>query len=206
MSRGKFIIIEGADGSGKSTVIAHLKSVFPEEKGFLYSREPGGTVAGERIRDLILETELDVRAQLLLFYAARQQHVTERIVPALEKGINVVSDRFSASTYAYQVVPSGDQAMADLFLFLEKTVVGRLADEVHYIYIDTPVDLALKRIDARKEGFTRFEKEDLQMRVRVGYEQFFSSLPRVDIVDGTGKPEDACARVEEIVRLLLVRP
>jgi len=103
MNIGKFFVLEGLDGSGKTTVINCLREEFPD---FLYTREPGGSVFGEKIRKVLLDQESkDVPALplLLSFMSARASHFQEVIVPAVRAGKTVVSDRFDASTFAFQL-------------------------------------------------------------------------------------------------------
>ena len=98
MTRGRLITFEGIDGSGKSTQIARLEA-FLKERGIsvVLTREPGGTELGEKIRSLLLNDEMGVETEMLLFFAARAEHMTRVILPALEKGIWVLSDRFTLS-------------------------------------------------------------------------------------------------------------
>ena len=104
--RGKFLTIEGQDGAGKSTNIAVMQE-FLESQGidFVLTREPGGTLFGEQVREIILNSGDDVignKAELLLMFAARAQHIEKVIEPALSKGQWVLCDRFTDATYAYQ--------------------------------------------------------------------------------------------------------
>ena len=101
-----FITIEGNDGSGKSTVIEGLKKVF-EERGIdtVFTREPGGSVIAEKIRQIILDpanTAMDDKTEALLYAASRRQHLTETVIPALEQDKLVICDRFIDSSLAYQ--------------------------------------------------------------------------------------------------------
>src|SRR3989344_5309862 len=101
--RGKFIVFEGGDGSGKSTFVERLKKEYPN---FVYTQDPGGTGLGEQIRTLLMSDKtsgIDVRAELLLFLASRAQMVSEEIRPALENGKTVISNRFVLSSIASQI-------------------------------------------------------------------------------------------------------
>src|SRR3989344_5732431 len=101
--RGKFIVFEGGDGSGKSTFVERLRKESPD---FVYTQDPGGTELGERIRELLMSKKtsgIDVRAELLLFLASRAQMVSEVIRPALESGKTVIANRFALSSIAYQI-------------------------------------------------------------------------------------------------------
>ncbi len=106
MKRGVFISIEGPDGSGKSTQIENIKKFFENKNmEIIFTREPGGTAIGERIRDIILDNnckEMDYMTEAMLYAAARAQHVSQVIKPALEEGKIVICDRFVDSSIAYQ--------------------------------------------------------------------------------------------------------
>src|SRR6188768_1970136 len=105
MTRGKFITLEGMDGAGKSTHLAWLPA-FLEARGVkvCLTREPGGTPLGEKLRELMLDKnqQLNADTEALLMFAARREHLDKVILPALEKGIWVVCDRFTDATFAYQ--------------------------------------------------------------------------------------------------------
>src|SRR3989338_9727313 len=103
MARGKFMVVEGGEGSGKTTVGERLKLEFPDA---VYTQDPGGTALGEEVRKLLMSDQtagIDTRAELLLFLAGRAQLVAEVVKPALESGKHVISNRFGLSSIAYQV-------------------------------------------------------------------------------------------------------
>jgi dTMP kinase len=184
-----FIALEGVDGSGKTTQAARLAEALGEDT--LLVREPGGTVAGERIRELLKDGEvrLDPMAELLLFGAARAQLVAEVIRPAMEAGRDVVCDRFSDSSVAYQGAARGLGAerveeLCDLAtggLWPSLTVLLRIHPE-----------LAAERMDAQGRTADRFEGEgmELQRRVAEGYEEVATRHPeRVRVVDASADPD-----------------
>lgn len=190
-----FISLEGIDGSGKTTQAKRLAEAMGTEA--MMVREPGGTVAGERIRELLKdpELELDPLAELLLFCAARAQLVEHVIRPAIEAGRAVVCDRFSDSSVAYQGVARGLGAerverLCDLAtggLWPDLTVLLRLHPEV-----------AAERIAAEGRAADRFEGEgmELQKRVAEGYEDVARRHPdRVRVVDASGDPDAVHAAV-----------
>lgn len=185
-----FIALEGVDGSGKTTQAARLAEALGPETVLV--REPGGTAAGERIRDLLKDSavRLDPMAELLLFCAARAQLVEEVIRPALEAASTVVCDRFGDSSVAYQGVARGLGAerveeLCDLAtggLWPDLTVLLRLHPEV-----------AAERIAAEGRAADRFEGEgmELQRRVAEGYEEVARRHPdRVRVVDASGEPDE----------------
>jgi dTMP kinase len=190
-----FIALEGVDGSGKTTQAARLAEALGAET--LLVREPGGTDAGERIRELLKDGEvrLDPMAELLLFLAARAQLVNEVIRPAIEAGRDVVCDRFGDSSVAYQGHARGLGAerveeLCDLAtggLWPDLTLLLRLHPEV-----------AAERIAAEGRAAHRFEGEgmELQRRVAEGYEEVVHRHPdRVRVVDASGEPDEVHAAV-----------
>ena len=113
--KGKFIVIEGLDGSGKTEVINRLKKDFPD---FVYSREPGGTVFGEMIRSVLLDSKskkVPPLPMLLGFMSSRASHVQELVSPSLKKEVTVVSDRFDTSTFAFQLHGQQNRNLEKIF-------------------------------------------------------------------------------------------
>ncbi len=157
----RFITIEGVEGVGKTTNV-QLICRWLEEHGipFIATREPGGTVYGEKIRHLLLDVSdgpLDPMAELLLVFAARAQHLAEKILPALRQGQWVVCDRFTDATFAYQGGGRGiDQSRITA---LENLVQGDLRPDLT-IVLDIPPAIGMERIRQRGER-DRFEREQL---------------------------------------------
>ncbi|HEY5802864.1 MAG TPA: dTMP kinase [Lysobacter sp.] len=190
----RFITLEGGEGAGKSTVLAALREVLQATGGeVVVTREPGGTPLAEQIRGLLLDTHHEpptADAELLLVFAARAQHVRETLLPALERGAWVVSDRFTDASYAYQGAARGGdlQFIADL----ERRVVG-IAPAMTLL-LDVPVAIGLQR--ARGRGATdriESEREDFFERVRAGYLARAEAEPeRFRVIDAT-QPADAVA-------------
>ena len=186
-----FITLEGIDGSGKTTQAELLSDALGP--GTVLLREPGGTDASERIRELVADSEIELAptAELLLFCAARAQLVTEVIRPALEAGRDVVCDRFSDSTAAYQGAARG--VSVEVAVSVNVVATGRLRPDVT-ILIRIDPELAAER----GLGDDRFESEgvDFQRRVADAYERLARSDPgRIAVVDGEGCVEDVHARV-----------
>lgn len=157
----RFITVEGVEGVGKTTNV-QLICRWLEEHGipFVATREPGGTVYGEKIRHLLLDVSdgpLDPMAELLLVFAARAQHLTEKILPALRQGQWVVCDRFTDATFAYQGGGRGiDQTRITA---LEHLVQGDLRPDLT-IVLDIPPAIGMERVRQRGER-DRFEREQL---------------------------------------------
>ena len=133
IAKGKFITFEGVDGAGKSSHIDEVISFLELKKiAVIRTREPGGTKLGEKLRELLLHDEMDPETETLLMFAARKQHIAEIIKPALDKGVFVVSDRFTDATYAYQY--GGKQVAYSKIEILESWVL-RLTLLCYLIYL-----------------------------------------------------------------------
>lgn len=173
--RGLFIAFEGGEASGKSTQAARLAA----RLGAVLTREPGGTPLGERIRDLLLSDEMDARTEALLMAAARAQHVAEVIAPALAAGRHVVTDRFTASSLAYQGAARG-LGIEDVRALSTFATAGLQPDL--YVLLDVPLSVASAR---RPPTDDRFEGEDsaFHERVRDGFRSLVDD--RWLVVDGT---------------------
>lgn len=188
MERGKFITIEGQDGAGKTTNIGVMKRYLQAAGiSFIQSREPGGTTLGESVRELILNSgdeRIGNKAELLLMFAARAQHILEVIEPALSRGDWVLCDRFTDATYAYQ---GGGRGMSvDDIAELEQYVQGKLRPDLT-ILLDLPVELGESRAGQRSAP-DRFEqqKHNFKRQVRDNYLVRASAEPqRIKVVDAS---------------------
>lgn len=190
----RFITLEGSEGAGKSTVLAALREVLAgDARDTIVTREPGGTPLAEQIRGLLLDTHHEpptTEAELLLVFAARAQHVRETILPALERGAWVISDRFTDASYAYQGAARGGDL--DFIGELERRVVGIAPGMT--LLLDVPVAIGLQR--ARGRGATdriEAEREDFFERVREGYlARAKADTARFRVIDAT-QPADVVA-------------
>ena len=167
MSRGKFITIEGIEGVGKSTNLALIESLIGDlGQGVLVTREPGGTMTGERIRSILLdkdEQNMTAMTELLLMFAARRQHVDQVIEPALAAGTWVISDRFTDSSYAYQ--GGGRELGMETVSALEDFVLGDFRPDLT-IVLDLDVSTGLTRATSNASP-DRFESEQREFFERV---------------------------------------
>ena len=187
MVSGKFITLEGIEGVGKTSAIDTVTSFCENylNKKVINTREPGGTKLAERFRDLLLEeTEehMTSRAELLLFFAGRAQHISKLIEPALQKGYFVISDRFIDATYAYQ--GGGRGVDLNVIKTLENMVHPNLKPDLTLL-LDAPLDVCAKRVNSRKFK-DRFEQEqdDFFEKVRNSYLQRANQEPqRIKIVN-----------------------
>lgn len=191
-----FISLEGVDGSGKSTQARLLVEALGE--GTVAIREPGGTEAAERIRELLADpgVELEPLAELMLFLAARAD-LTERVIrPALEEGRVVVADRFSDSSVAYQGAARG-LGVGEVIGLCETATDGLWPDLTLLLRIDPETGLG------RADGEDRFEQEGLalQQEVATAYDEIaVIASDRVVAIDATGSVEEVHERVLEAVR------
>lgn len=204
--RGLFITVEGGEGVGKSTNIAYLKD-YLESHGveLTVTREPGGTRLGEEVRALLVEEReeaVDPMAELLLIFAARAQHLSRVIEPALAAGRWVLCDRFTDATYAYQ---SGGRGLeAARVRRLEQLVQGELRPDFTLLF-DAPVELGMER--ARDRGdLDRFEQEavDFFERVRRTYLRLArESSGRFRVIDASLPLEEVREQLHGISEELL---
>ncbi|MHA3079762.1 dTMP kinase [Acinetobacter sp. ANC 3791] len=175
-----FISFEGTEGVGKSTLIQKIHAHFEQlGREVVLTREPGGTPLAERIRDLLLAVNHDERmcadTELLLVYAARSQHLSQVILPALQQEKIVLSDRFCDASFAYQVMGRGlDASKLEL---LNQNFVSSMPDVT--FWLDAPIELGMSRARARGE-LDRFEQEKLEFftRVREGYRILHEKNPK----------------------------
>lgn len=189
--QARFITLEGGEGVGKTTNLAFIEH-YLQRHGLdvLRTREPGGTPLGEIVRSLLLDSaHVDSRAELLLVFAARAQHIAEIIRPALDAGHWVISDRFTDASYAYQ--GGGRGIETSVIGFLEHWVQQELQPDLTLL-LDSPLDVGMAR--ARGRGnVDRFESEQEAFfeRVRQVYLDRAAAQPqRIKRVDASGSLED----------------
>jgi dTMP kinase len=195
--RGRFVTFEGIDGAGKSTHIGwYLERLRARGMDALQTREPGGTPLAERLRELLLAEPMSIDTELMLMFAARQDHLERLIRPALSGGRWVVCDRFGDSTWAYQA--GGRRGPSARIAWLEDWVQGPLRPDRSYLF-DVPAELAAERRAAERRP-DRFEREDLAFfeRVREAYRLRASADPaRFVVIDGRQPVDSIRALLEE---------
>ncbi len=184
--RGKFITLEGIDGAGKSSHVEWIaQRIRAAGRQVVVTREPGGTPLGEKLRELLLHESMDLRTEALLAFAARQEHLSALILPTLEAGTWVLSDRFTDATYAYQGAGRGlPRAKIEV---LEAWVHEGLQPDLT-LYFDVPSEIGQARRRAASQALDRFEREAGEFfdRVREGYlERARLDPKRIRVVDGT---------------------
>lgn len=202
MQAGIFITLEGGEGAGKSTQLDKVAEWFRARgRNVVVTREPGGTPAGEAIRRLLLERDhvaINDETELLLMFAARAQHITEVIRPALAAGQVVVCDRFTDATYAYQGGGRGmpRQQIAQLEAWVQDDLRPDLT-----LLLDVPVDVGMSRAGKRSEA-DRFESEaeGFFLAVREAYLDIARrERERVHVVNAEQSAEQVTAAIHRLL-------
>jgi dTMP kinase len=209
-SRGKFITFEGLDGCGKSTQLERLAAALRADNlAVVVTREPGGTATGEKIRQLLLDTNTSALApfaELALMFASRAQHIKEVILPALAQAKIVLCDRFTDSTEAYQ--GGGRKLGSEPVLELHQILCGGLQPDLT-ILMDSDVAASVERARRRNKARVaaadenRFEQENRAFfgRVRTAYLTIAKREPqRVAVVDARGAPDATHQQIMNIAR------
>lgn len=198
-----FITFEGIDGSGKSTQARLLaEQLAGRGRDPVLTREPGGSPGAEEIRRLLVEGDpgrWSPETEILLFTAARRDHLERTIEPALAGGRDVICDRFADSTRVYQGTARAD--LREVVDRLHALMIGREPDLT--LIIDVEPEAALARGLRRGSGEDRFEEMGLefQRRLRAGFLALAEEFPdRCVVVDGSGSPREVAARVEAVVQ------
>ena len=213
--KGAFITVEGADGSGKTTHLDFIQRwLTARGAAVVRTREPGGTALGELLREILLDKDgapISGRAELLLFFADRAQHLDEVIEPALAAGKWVLSDRFTDATYAYQGGGRG-MAMKDIAT-LETLTQGTLQPDLTML-LDVPPEVGRMRVlqkdltmlntsaDAERSNADRFEKQsmDFNKAARKVYKQRAAKFKhRIKMINADQSVEQVCAEIEALL-------
>ncbi len=202
MRSGKFITFEGGDCAGKSTQVKLLAEKLRDRgRTVVTTREPGGSPDAERIRRLILDASADWDAptETLLHFAARADHYTTLIAPALRSGAWVLCDRFSDSTRAYQGKARGlDRTIIDT---LERLILGEVQPDLTLIF-DLPPETALSRLGTRAAEANRYDRMDVSFhrKLREGFLEIAASEPdRCVVIDADAEIDTVLARVERAI-------
>lgn len=199
---GVFVTIEGGEGAGKSTSLAYVEAGLKQAGcEFMLTREPGGTAAGEEIRNILLHSNdlhIEPEAELLLMFAARMQHINEVIKPALDADRVVICDRFTDASYAYQ--GGGRGLSMNRIAELETWVQGELRPHITLLF-DLPVVQGMARAGARSAP-DRFEQEQSGFfeRVRETYLQRAANEPdRIQLVDASLDIEGVQQQLDPVI-------
>lgn len=202
MTMAKFITLEGMDGAGKSTHIPTIIAALQARgKEVVSTREPGGTVLGESLRELLLHESMHAETETLLMFAARREHIASVIAPALARGAYVLSDRFTDATYAYQSGAKGVSA-AKVEL-LEQWVQAELQPDLTLLF-DVPVEVSIQRLAGARSP-DKFEREDVAFFTRIRQAYLFRAQQnpaRFRVVDASRALDEVKKSVEEIISTL----
>jgi dTMP kinase len=213
---GLFVTFEGIEGCGKTTQAELLRLGLEKEgRHVVFTREPGGTEVGERIREVLLDNRIrgmEPLTELFLYLASRAQHVQELIRPAIKEGAIVICDRFADASLAYQGAGRGIGTSRVLTLN-EVATFGLVPD--YTVLLDLPVELGLKRMSARLGGRgqqDRIEREEMDFHVRV--REAYLTLAqkssdrisdRIEVFDGTRRKEELAQEILSRVKEILSR-
>lgn len=202
MTMAKFITLEGMDGAGKSTHIPTIIAALQARgREVVSTREPGGTVLGEKLRELLLHESMHAETETLLMFAARREHIASVIAPALARGAYVLSDRFTDATYAYQSGAKGVSA-AKVEL-LEQWVQAELQPDLTLLF-DVPVEVSIERLAGARFP-DKFERENAVFftRIRQAYLLRAQQNPtRFRVIDASRTLDEVKQSVEDIISSL----
>lgn len=202
MKQGLFLTLEGVDGCGKSTQLSRLTK-YLEEKGLdvLLTREPGGCAISEQVREMLLSPEnkeMSAETEMLLYAAARTQHITEKILPALEAGKVVLCDRYLDSSIAYQGYGRqlGEERVRQANWYAQE----RCMPDATFLFL-LEVERSFERIQKGRDHTDRLEQEGRNFfeRVDFGFHALAQKEERVRIIDASGNVEQVWAELREKV-------
>lgn len=191
MSRGLFITLEGSDGSGKTTQIEYIKKFFTEKNiPVVLSREPGGTNIGEQLRQVALDkknSEMTAATEMLIYAAARAQHVSEKILPAIERGDVVICDRFVDSSIAYQ---GYGRDLGDIVEKINSYATGGIRPDITF-FMDIDPGEGRARIGKSARDRLESEKAEFYYKVCEGYRELCKKEPeRIIRIDAAKSIDD----------------
>lgn len=209
MNQALFITVEGVDGAGKSTPLAWMTQAFKNiGRNVVLTREPGGTVLGERLREMLLNETMDLETETLLMFAARREHIAQVILPALSRGDVVISDRFTDATYAYQ---GGGRGVSLTKIEQLETWVQHDLQPDFTLLFDVPLEIAAARLAKGRDALDKFEQEsmDFFVRTRAAYLARAAANPhRIAVIDSTGSIDETrilvATAIEQFLKLTLV--
>ncbi len=199
-----FITFEGLDFCGKSTQVEILKDYFEsKEKKVVIIREPGGTEISEKIRDILLDkknSEMSIESELLLFSSSRAQLVREKIIPLLNRGYYVISDRFHDSSIAYQGYGRG--IAIESVMAIQNFAIDGAVPNITF-FIDVPLDeIGRRRIKHGEDNLDRIELSENKFYQKVydGYLELCNTQERVKLIDGTKNIEEVHQQILEEIK------
>lgn len=186
-------MIDGNEGCGKSTIVKMLKEHYSKNRKFIFTREPGGTTLAEDIRGVMLSEnarQADGFTQFSLVWASRRDHIRNLIAPSLEKGINIISDRFDSTTWAIQIYAQQDSKLKNIFDSIRNLCLGKVKPDL-YIYLDVEPKEGMRRVTSRNatskdrktatKSHFHDQKVDYYIRMRRGFMAFIKKYRGVKV-------------------------
>ncbi len=180
MKNRLFIVVDSGEGAGKTSQLKKAQEFFGDK--LVLTREPGGSLYAEEIRNLILKSpnagQADAKTLFALFWAARADHIKNTIIPALKEGKIVICDRFDSSTFAYQIVAQGARELQDFFWEVRDFYLGECKPDM-YIYFDIDPKIGLARKSGQGTEINHFEDRKIEFHnsVRAGFKEFLLQVP-----------------------------
>ena len=200
MKKGKFIVIEGPDGSGKTTIALRLKEILSEKYDVVHTREPGGIDIAEQIRNIILDpknTAMEAKTEALLYAASRRQHLVEKVIPALEKGSIVLCERFVYSSLVYQGYARG--LGIDAVWDINRFAIGDTMPDL-VLYLDVDEKTGLSRVDSRgNKDRLDGESSAFHKRVVEGYQLIKERFQDFKVVDASRDVDEVLGDCLDII-------
>lgn len=199
------IVFEGGEGAGKTTAIQGVSKLLKEQGvSHVVTREPGGVEVSERIRDILLHCEMDMRTEALLFAAARREHLVKKILPALEGGNWVLMDRFVESSLVYQGFVRG--IGIDSVYAINHFAIESFTPDIT-LFFDLPAEMGLSRIEVNKDReVNRLDRESIafHQKIREGYLSRMQDARATYVrIDASLKPEDILTQVMDAIEPFL---
>ncbi len=200
MNKGLFIVLEGGEGSGKTTLASKLSASFNKDNiSNILTREPGGVEVAEDIRSVIMNYDLNPKSEALLFAAARCEHLNQKVLPALNLGTHVICDRYIDSSVVYQGFTKGltTEYIYDLNLWVTDNFLPNIT-----FFLDIDPKIGLSRIANNNRETNRFDDNDIEFHntLRKGYLELFKDRANSYIIDASKSPDEIYQEVMNIIK------
>lgn len=200
MKKGSFIVIEGPDGSGKTTIALRLKEILSEKYDIVHTREPGGIDIAEQIRNIILNpknTAMEAKTEALLYAASRRQHLVEKVIPALKRGSIVLCERFVYSSLVYQGYARG--LGIDAVYDINRFAIGDTMPDL-VLYLDVDEKTGLSRVNSRgNKDRLDGESSDFHKKVVEGYQLIKERFSDFKVVDASRSADEVLEDCLDII-------
>ena len=200
MKKGSFIVIEGPDGSGKTTIALRLKEILSEKYDIVHTREPGGIDIAEQIRNIILDpknTAMEAKTEALLYAASRRQHLVEKVIPALKRGSIVLCERFVYSSLVYQGYARG--LGIDAVYDINRFAIGDSMPDL-VLYLDVDEKTGLSRVNSRgNKDRLDGESNDFHKKVVEGYQLIKERFSDFKVVDASRSADEVLEDCLDII-------